>query len=616
MKHKLRKRIWLGGLTAIVTIPILLLGAMAQSGDAPGADETPQTSTPHAPKVNGIIPGSATADHSKFEELQVDFPDGPSVTAACLSCHTEASKQIMKTSHWTWICHRAKALMLKENKPAIGKAEHIINNFCIALASNEPRCTSCHAGYGWKNKDFDFTDETLVDCLVCHDQTGTYKKYPTGAGHPVYAKDFPDGREWPKGSGKMMSPVDLTNIAQNVGTPTRHNCGTCHFFGGGGEGVKHGDMDVQLDNQLGLPHRSLDVHMAADGANFNCTQCHTTKDHQVAGRCFEYGAYDEREFVMRGIETNLLACESCHSARPHPVTSRVNEDGEVRELTWMERSRNSKLNQHSDKVSCQACHIPTMAREKATKMWWDWSKAGQKDENGKGIVKKYDVKGEQAYEYHFKKGEFIWAKDEVPDYIWFNGTMKHTFMGDKIDDVTPVRDKCNHEHGRFDKIDLDKPVVWINRVETGYDDPKARIWPAKVHRGIQPYDPVNKTLVIPKLFPGSGDDKGEAYWKCFDWGRSITAGMAYAGLEYSGEYDWIQTEMIWPLKHTVAPKEDAVQCLECHSRDGRLHDLVGFYMPGRDYSPILDWIGILMIVGALGVAILHGLLRILLGTKG
>ncbi len=44
----------------------------------------------------------STADHSKFKELQKQFFNGPEVTKACLSCHTEAAKQIQHTLHWTW----------------------------------------------------------------------------------------------------------------------------------------------------------------------------------------------------------------------------------------------------------------------------------------------------------------------------------------------------------------------------------------------------------------------------------------------------------------------------------------------------------------------------------
>jgi octaheme c-type cytochrome (tetrathionate reductase family) len=582
-------------------------GDASTSPDAVAA--TPVVQPPPAPH--------ATADHRTFEILQQDFPDGPSVTAACLTCHTEAAKQVMKTAHWTWICPRAKKQLEEQQHIAIGKAEHIINNFCIALPSNEPRCTSCHAGYGWEDKTFDFNDETRVDCLVCHDRTGTYRKFPTGAGHPVYRKDYPDGREWPPGSGRTWAPADLTTIAQNVGPPTRHNCGACHFFGGGGEGVKHGDMDVQLDNRRGLPHRSLDVHMASDGANFDCTQCHTTRDHSIAGRCFEIPAYEDREFVLRGLETNLLACEACHTTRPHPERGTTIVNGERRSLTWAEQSRNAKLNDHADKVSCQACHIPAMAREKATVMWWDWSKAGRKDADGKPIVETAELDGETVATYDTKKGEFIWAKNAVPEYVWYANRVKHTFMGDRIDDQTPARDLCEHTHGAYDRIDENEPVVFINRVMTGYDDPKARIWPAKIHRGRQPYDPVNRTLVIPKLFP-SGEDAADAYWKSYDWGRSIEAGMAYADLPYSGEYDWIQTEMIWPLKHTVAPKEQSLKCVDCHHPQGRLStaSMASFYMPGRDGSRVIDLIGILLIVGAIAAALVHGGLRILLNRKG
>ena len=44
----------------------------------------------------------STADHSQFKSLQGPFQSGPEVTEACLGCHTEASKQLQETTHWTW----------------------------------------------------------------------------------------------------------------------------------------------------------------------------------------------------------------------------------------------------------------------------------------------------------------------------------------------------------------------------------------------------------------------------------------------------------------------------------------------------------------------------------
>ena len=50
----------------------------------------------------GAATEASTADHSKFKELKGPFSTGPEVTRACLQCHTEASKQLHKTKHWTW----------------------------------------------------------------------------------------------------------------------------------------------------------------------------------------------------------------------------------------------------------------------------------------------------------------------------------------------------------------------------------------------------------------------------------------------------------------------------------------------------------------------------------
>jgi hypothetical protein len=48
---------------------------------------------------------------------------------------------------------------------------------------------------------------TKIDCLVCHDTTGTYKKTPTAAGMPD-----------PK--------VDLVAVAKSVGPPRARPAGT------------------------------------------------------------------------------------------------------------------------------------------------------------------------------------------------------------------------------------------------------------------------------------------------------------------------------------------------------------------------------------------------------
>ncbi len=492
-----------------------------------------------------------TADHPKFEILQKEFASGPDVTKACLSCHTEAATQIQKTIHWTWICPA-------DPKKELGKAGTVVNNFCVSVPSNEPRCTSCHIGYGWKDKTFDLTAQERVDCLICHEQTGTYKKFPTGAGNPAAKPtEF-------KGNGKMYYPPDWNKVAQSVGRPTRRNCGTCHFFGGGGEGVKHGD----LDGSMLKPNKALDVHMDIGGENFNCTRCHTTEQHAISGRCYKTPASEDRRSLLESDIIKRITCYSCHSEKPHKP--------------------GVKANDHTDKVACQSCHIPEFARVNSTKMWWDWSKAGQKNENGKPFSKKKD--GRPIFDT--KKGEFRWAKNVEPEYYWFNGVIKNVLLTDKID---PGQ------------------VVKLNYPEGDAEDSKARIYPFKIHRGKQPYDKVHKTMVVPKLFGPKGSG---SYWTQYDWKTAITRGMEYVDLPFSGEYDFLETEYVFQTTHMVAPKEKSLSCTECHSRDGRLANLAGFYMPGRDANGTLNIIGWGSVIAALIGVLGHGAGRLLSRRRG
>jgi octaheme c-type cytochrome (tetrathionate reductase family) len=421
------------------------------------------------------------------------------------------------------------------------------------IQSNEARCTSCHAGYGWKDKSFDFSSEKNVDCLVCHEQTGTYKKFPTGAGHPV--------SEPKKFGGKMFYPPEWNKVAQSVGRPERSNCGACHFYGGGGDGVKHGD----LDSSLLKPDRELDVHMSPEGGDFTCVRCHTTVAHKIAGRCYKIPAFEERKSLIDDDQVHRISCVSCHTETPH--------------------HKGHKANDHTDKVACQTCHIPSYARENPTKMWWDWTNAGKLTEEGKPVVEKGPY---NKAVYHGKKGSFRWAKDVPPDYAWFNGRMEYHLITDTFDpDQAPL--EVNHPMG-------------------SRKDDRSLIYPFKIHRGKQPYDTENKTLVNIHLF---GSKESGAFWKNYDWPLAIEAGMDYMGMEFSGEFDFVETKYYFPITHMVAPEEDSLTCQACHQPNGRLIELSGFYMPGRDKSAFLDIIGWLVVVGSiLGVAI-HAVMRMI-----
>lgn len=530
----------------------LALAALVVAGLAAPTAEASTSSA--APPAKAPAPAqTSTADHSKFKELQGPFQTGPEVTQACLQCHTEAAKQIHQTTHWSW------AFDHPVTGQELGK-RNVINNFCVATATNWPRCTSCHVGYGWKSDDTPPAQEAAVDCLVCHDRTGGYKKFPTGAGHPTY-----EPKEFPPNSGKIWQPPNLVEVAQNVGKPTRDNCGVCHFFGGGGDAVKHGDLDSSMFN----PTKELDVHMAPDGLNFSCQTCHTTGSHQVAGSRYVTKAVDKVGIDIPGkTDDSRATCESCHGMAPH-------DDAQA------------KLNDHTDKVACPTCHIPEFARGgKKTKMWWDWSTAGKKNDQGKPFT----VSEDGYHVYDSKKGDFVWEENVVPEYHWFDGEIRYSLFGEPINP---------------------SGIVQINSFGGAYDNPDSRIWPFKVMRGKQPYDSETNLLAIPHLF---GKDDG-AYWKTYDWGKAIEVGMQARGQSFSGSYDFVETEYYWPITHMVAPASEALDCESCHAADGRLANLAGFYMPGRDQFGWLTTLGLiaagLTLLGVLG----HAALRIVFGRR-
>ena len=424
----------------------------------------------------GVPQRPAHVDHKDL--LEGPFATGPEVTRACLECHENAGEQVKHTAHWRWESEPV-AMEGRDGLIATGK-KNTINNFCIGIQGNWESCTACHAGYGWEDEKFDFDNTANIDCLVCHEQSGTYKKGKKGL--PVEA-------------------VDLVEVARSVGVPDRENCGGCHFRGGGGNAVKHGD----LDESLFYPNDDLDVHMGR--LDFICVDCHRTSDHVIGGRSITVSVDNK----------NQIACTDCHTEKLHA---------------------DERLNAHTDSIACQTCHIPEVAREQATKTSWDWSQAGD-------VKRKEDV-----HEYLKIKGSFTYEKNLRPDYRWFNGLAERYLLGDQINSnqLTP-----------------------INLPRGNISDPKAKIWPFKIHLAKQPFDTQLNHLLQPKTVGKEG------YWTLFDWDRALRLGASYAGIAYSGEYGFAETEMYWPLTHMVAPKTEALQCKACHSPDGRMDwEALGF----------------------------------------
>ena len=289
----------------------------------------------------------------------------------------------MHTTHWTWASQPVEVAW-RDEPVSTGKA-NVLNNFCIGIQSNWTGCTKCHAGYGWSDANFDFSQKLNVDCLVCHEQTGNYVK---------------------GNSGVPVEGVDLVSAAQSVAMPTRANCGYCHFNGGGGDAVKHGDMDTTLINPAGKRRR-------AHGP-------------------LRFPVYrlppDRRSRRSKGARSRSASTTPIRSTAP-TVTNQT-------------CTTTTRINAHTDTVACQTCHVPAGAVRQPTKMEWDWSAAGQ------------DI-AEDPHEYLKIKGSFIYEANIMPDYAWHNGTVARYLLGDPIDPTqTTVHEPAARQHRRSELENL------------------------------------------------------------------------------------------------------------------------------------------------------------------
>lgn len=425
--------------------------------------------------------GMAGLDHADF--IRGPFKTGPDVTSTCLGCHNSEAHDFAQTAHWRWKGPTKGHVRGYENSKAEFGKTNVLNAFCVTVEggpNQEARghCAECHPSYVWNEKKFDFADMTKIDCLVCHAQQGDY------------------GRE----DDKISEFADLKKAAMSVAAPTIRNCGFCHYSGGGDDGVKHGD----LDSTLNTADRSLDVHMASPkkgGLGFACQNCHRTKQHHIAGASTMMATYEGR-----------VNCEDCHSGSQAPH----------------QHSRNKAiLNNHLAGVACQTCHIPFFARAKATKTSWDWSTAT-------ADLKLPPQEGRVAFVKG--KGTFTWAKNVMPVYRWYDGTINRYMKGDKIKDP-------------------DKPMVMMSPYGS-INDKAAKIFPFKYFTGRQPMDAEYRYLGIFQQYKG--------LWDTLDWNRSLQDGAKGSGLAYSGKYRFVDTVSYIGQDHMVAPKEDALTCGECH----------------------------------------------------
>jgi octaheme c-type cytochrome (tetrathionate reductase family) len=414
------------------------------------------------------------------------------VTAACLSCHRKQGQEILKSSHWLWEGPSPRTVG-HEKRTDFGKRRLGLDNSLISAVPNRSACTRCHIGYGWRDEKFDFSDPMRVDCLVCHDTTGTYRKGDGAAGLPA------------KG-------LNLTEIAQRAGRPGRNACGNaCHFSGGKADFLAHGG----LSGRLKAPERALDVHMAGDGANMVCQDCHHTRAHRISG-----------VGVGAGPSEGDVACSSCHSRNPHP----------------RERQLATHLNRHTDHLACQTCHIPVYAKGAPMPVRWDWTATGDAT-----------LVHQPATPEPGPWGSRIWmASDLTPSYRWFNGKVLRHLPGDP---VAPRK-----------SVDLNLPQGDVS-------DPGARIHPFLVRTGRQPVDAQFYYLIAPR-WPQDGK---EIDWNAGLAGGMQQSNLPYSGqhefvetVSYQGvNHEVLSKDQALSCRDCHGSLAETPSCGRCHQpKDG------------------------------------------------
>jgi octaheme c-type cytochrome (tetrathionate reductase family) len=425
-------------------------------------------------------------------------------TGSCLMCHEEEGRMALDMGHFKWQGTTDRMVGLEGQSH--GKND-LLNNFCIAVPTNEGRCTQCHAGYGFADAGYDFNDPANVDCLACHDQSGTYKKGLTTAGLPDPS-------------------VDLNVVARSIALgakPTRKNCIGCHANAGGGDNVKHGDLSTDMLATT----REHDVHMGTDGANFDCVDCHAANHDPKTGEVNHGNAGMSLHSVNEG---EMRQCKDCHggltSVHAGTPSEPMFEDG------WHQR------------LACQVCHIPAIARAVSTKTEWYWADAG-KDVDPIPID---PDTGRPTYDK--KKGTFVWSNNVRPTLRYSNGKWTRMVIG--ISDT------------------YDAEPIQLAEPQGDYSDPDAMIYPFKLMVGNQPVNPDTRTVLVPHLFGKSGGPN--PYWAKYDWDAALQDGANYTGQNYSGSYAFGATEMLLSVNHEVAPAEQALGrsesgggCRDCHA---------------------------------------------------
>jgi hypothetical protein len=252
-----------------------------------------------------------------------------------------------------------------------------------------------------------------------------------------------------------------------------------------------------IEYALADTDREFDVHMGTDGGDMACMDCHAGASHRIRGRGVDLMGSDMADKPLR------CGNGECHEAAPH-----------VKEL----------LNRHASRVDCTVCHIPVFAKEDATDMVRDWSTPAYSEAKDKHIA------------------TITMGANVEPEIAWYNGTVWAQLPG------VPVTTD-------------DDGVITMVVPQGDREDPEAKLYAFKVHRGMMPVTTESRWLLpinVEEFFADGNMD-----------GAVREASHVMYGIE-DFEYGWMPVKRYMGIFHEVQPADNALRCLDCHGPDGRL----------------------------------------------
>lgn len=428
----------------------------------------------------------------------------------CHSCHATQASDVFHSVHYQW-----QGASGMTTGPAIqGKFSPTVDNstamnsYCINILgnwNNYSGCSNCHVGLGLPpSTTADTAQLDNIDCLICHQKD--YKR-----ARSIY------GGTYSPNTAAMTITMD--QAVQTVSKPTRSTCLQCHAKGGGGDNFKRGDLALAHGT---TNDATFDVHMSTGRGNLTCQTCHTTSSHKMAGRGSD----------LRPKES--AAAINCSTSSCHPGKASLSNGHST-----------AAVNHHTGRVSCQACHIRTYAKNaadtpatEATETFRTW-----KTSEWNATLNRYEPM-------------ITLANNLTPRYAFWNGSS----WGSNLLD-TPV-------------IDPATGAYKISRPNGAISDPAGtKLYPFKYKTSEAPFNTDRRKLI-------SVDTS--IYFKTGSVADAVNQGMVNMGYSAGEPYSWVMTDEFQLITHEVPTASgNVLACADCHKNTARVNlPAMGYALKG------------------------------------